>query len=53
MKNSDANVIAYKQVEAMKEMADGKANKLIIPTDAVSSFGSIAAIADVLRNSEK
>lgn len=49
MRNSDANVIAYKQVEAMKEMAHGAANKIIMPTDAVSSFGSIAAIADVIK----
>lgn len=39
-------VIALKQVEALKEMAANPANKLILPNEAVSSLGSIAAIAD-------
>lgn len=49
--NSGTNevVIALKQVEAMIEMAKNPANKLIIPTDAVSSLGSISAIAEVLK----
>ncbi|MBU5590529.1 SPFH/Band 7/PHB domain protein [Clostridium sp. MSJ-4] len=47
---TNETVIALKQVEAMKEMAKGAANKLIIPTDAVSSLGSIAALAEVLKN---
>jgi regulator of protease activity HflC (stomatin/prohibitin superfamily) len=42
-------VIALKQVEALQEMAKNPANKLIIPTDAVSSLGSIAAMAEVLK----
>ena len=42
-------VIALKQVEALQEMAKNPANKLIIPTDALKSFGSIAAIADVVK----
>ncbi|PWX17032.1 peptidase, partial [Clostridium perfringens] len=39
-------VIALKQVEALKEVAANPANKLILPNEAVSSLGSIAAIAD-------
>lgn len=42
-------VIALKQVEALTELAKYPANKLIIPTDAVSSLGSIAAIVDVIK----
>lgn len=42
-------VIALKQVEALKEMAANPANKLILPNEAVSSLGSIAAIADILK----
>lgn len=42
-------VIALKQVEAMIEMAKNPANKLIIPTEAVSSLGSISAIAEVIK----
>lgn len=43
-------VIALKQVEALKEMAKNPANKLILPNEAVSSLGSLAAIADVLKD---
>ncbi|SUY46895.1 SPFH domain-containing protein/band 7 family protein [Clostridium putrefaciens] len=47
---TNETVIALKQIEALKELAKGPSNKLIIPTDAVSSLGSIAALADVLNN---
>ncbi len=46
-------VIALKQIEAMKEMAKNPANKLILPNETLSSLGSIAAIADVLKGSIK
>lgn len=42
-------VIALKQVEALKEMAKNPANKLILPNEAISSLGSLAAVADVLK----
>lgn len=42
-------VIALKQVEALKEMAKNPANKLILPNEAISSLGSIAAIADIIK----
>lgn len=43
--------IALKQVEALKEMANSPANKLILPNETLSSLGSIAAIADMLKSS--
>lgn len=43
-------VIALKQVEALKEMANNPANKLILPNETLSSLGSIAAIADILKD---
>ena len=46
-------VIALKQVEALKEMAANPANKLILPNEAVSSVGSIAAIADILKENKE
>ena len=46
-------VIALKQVEALKEMAATPANKLILPNEAVSSLGSIAAIADILKENKE
>ena len=45
--------IALKQVEALKEMAANPANKLILPNEAVSSLGSIAAIADILKENKE
>ncbi|EYE88039.1 peptidase [Fervidicella metallireducens AeB] len=42
-------VIALKQVDALKEMAKNPANKLILPNEAVSSLGSIAAITDIIK----
>lgn len=47
---TDARVIALKQVEALKEMAQSPANKLILPVDTLSALGSIAAIGDVLKS---
>ena len=46
-------VIALKQVEALKDMAANPANKLILPNEAVSSLGSIAAIADILKENKE
>lgn len=47
---TNETVIALKQVEALQEMAKNPANKLILPTEAVSSLGSIAAIKEVLKD---
>lgn len=49
---TDARVIALKQVEALTEMSKNPANKLILPMEAVSSLGSIAAIADILQGNK-
>ena len=38
---TDERVIALKQVEALKEMANNPANKLILPNETLSSLGSI------------
>lgn len=46
---TDEKVIALKQVEALKEMAKNPANKLILPSESVSSLGNMAAIADMLQ----
>lgn len=46
---TNETVIALKQVEALKEMANSPANKLILPNETLSSLGSIAAIAELLK----
>ncbi len=50
---TDERVIALKQVEALKELATSPANKLILPSDSVSSLGSIAAMAEVLKGTKQ
>lgn len=50
---TDERVIALKQVEALKEMANSPANKLILPNETLSSLGNIAAIADTLKGTFK
>lgn len=47
---TDERVIALKQVEALKEMSMNPANKLILPNETLSSLGSMAAIADTLKD---
>jgi len=51
--NTNEVVIALKQVEALIEMSKNPANKLIIPTEALSSLGSIASIAEMLSLQKK
>lgn len=50
---TNETVIALKQVDALKEMANNPANKLILPNDTLSSLGSIAAVADMLNMNKK
>lgn len=46
---TNETVIALKQVEALSEMAKNPANKLIIPNEALSTFGNIAAIGELIN----
>lgn len=46
---TNETVIALKQVEALQEMAKNPANKLILPNETLSTFGNIAAIAEMLK----
>ena len=50
---TNETVIALKQVEALKEMANNPANKLILPNETLSSLGSIAAIGEMLKESKE
>lgn len=49
---TNETVIALKQVEALKEMANNPANKLILPNETLSSLGSIAAIGEMLKGNK-
>ena len=48
--NDAAAVIALKQTEMMLEMSKNPANKLIIPSETISSLGSLSAAAEILQN---
>ncbi len=49
---TNETVIALKQVEALKEMANSPSNKLILPNETLSSLGSIAAIGELLKGNK-
>lgn len=47
--NDNAAYLALKQVEALKELATQPSNKLILPNEAISSLGSLAAAVEILK----
>jgi len=49
---TNATVIALKQVEALIEMAKNPANKLVIPSESISTLGNISAIVETLKLSK-
>lgn len=48
----DENVLTYRSLEALSDVAKGPANKIFIPTKAVETLGSIGAIGEMLRGSQ-
>ena len=46
--NPDDKLVQIKSLEALKEIANGEANKVFIPFEATSALSSIGAIKDVL-----
>ncbi|HCZ06765.1 MAG TPA: SPFH/Band 7/PHB domain protein [Thermotogae bacterium] len=47
--NPTADLIAIKYLEALRQIADGKATKIFLPFEASSVLSSIGAIAEVLK----
>ncbi|MBO5348758.1 MAG: SPFH/Band 7/PHB domain protein [Clostridia bacterium] len=52
---SDPNdkLVQLKSLEALKEIADGEANKVFIPFDATSALSSLGAMKEVVTDSAK
>ncbi|OME84958.1 peptidase [Paenibacillus sp. FSL A5-0031] len=48
----DENVLTYRSLEALSDIAQGAANKVFIPTRAVDTLGSIGAIGEMLKASK-
>ena len=55
MKNAspDEKLVQLKSLEALKDVANGEANKVFIPFEATSALGSLGAIKEVLKENEK
>ncbi|GKU80379.1 SPFH domain-containing protein [Paenibacillus sp. L3-i20] len=49
----DENVLTYRSLEALSDIANGPANKVFIPTRAVETLGSIGAISEMLKENKK
>jgi len=50
--NPDPGVIAIRSLEALEKVADGKATKIFLPTEAASALSSLGAIAELFRKGE-
>ncbi|MGG1637123.1 SPFH domain-containing protein [Paenibacillus sp. MCAF9] len=48
----DENVLTYRSLEALSDIAQGAANKVFIPTRAIDTLGSIGAIGEMLKASK-
>ena len=48
--NPNDKLVAIKSLEALKEIAEGSANKIFIPFDATSSLASLGAIKEIFKD---
>ena len=51
--NPDEKLVQLKSLEALKEVANGDANKVFIPFDASSALGTLGAIKEVMSEDKK
>ena len=51
--NPDEKLVQLKSLEALKDIANGEANKVFIPFEATQALGSLGAIKDVMTDSKK
>ena len=49
----DDKLVQLKSLEALKEVANGEANKIFIPFEATSALSSLGAIKEVMKDDEK
>lgn len=49
----DDNMLALKSMEALEKIADGKATKLVLPSEAVSLLGTFKGIKEVMTDDDK
>ena len=46
-------LVQLKSLEALKEVANGEANKVFIPFEATSTLSSLGAVKEILKNDDK
>ena len=51
--NPDNTLVQLKSLEALKEVANGDANKVFIPFDATTALGSLGAVSEILTKEDK
>ena len=51
--NPDDKLIQLKSLEALKELANGDANKVFIPFEATKALSSLGAIKEVMKDDKK
>ena len=51
--NPDEKLVQLKSLEALKDIANGDANKVFIPFDATSALGSLGALKEVVKEDKK
>ena len=49
----DEKLVQIKSLEALKEIADGDANKIFIPFEATSTLSSLGAITDIVKEKKE
>ncbi len=47
---ADHSVLVIKSLEAFKAVADGKATKIIIPSDIQNMAGLVSSITEIAKN---
>ena len=51
--NPDDKLVQLKSLEALKEVANGDANKIFIPFEATSALSSLGAIKDIMKDEKE
>ena len=51
--NPDEKLVQLKSLEALKEVADGKANKIFIPFEATNALSGLGAAAEMFKEDNK
>lgn len=49
----DDKIVQLKSLEALKEVANGEANKVFIPFDATSALSSLGSIKEIMKDDKK